>query len=83
VLDLSGVVTHVPLSCTTPLPPGPEWPRRAWEARDLGGVCVLLSNRRWERRLVKFLKPSGVVRVMADGMDEDEARAERMDGWIV
>jgi hypothetical protein len=55
----------------------------AWERRDPGGVRVLLSNPRWERRLVKFLELSGVGRVMADGVGEDEARVERMDGWIV
>jgi len=54
----------------------------AWEGRDRGSVRVLLSNLRWERRLVKFLELSGVGRRMADGTGEDEARAERMDGWI-
>jgi len=36
-----------------------------------------------EWQLVRFLELSGVGRAMADGMDEDEARARRMDGWIV
>jgi len=54
----------------------------AWKGRDPDGVRVLLSNPRWERRLVKFLELSGVGRRMADGTDEDEARAARMDGWI-
>jgi len=44
---------------------------------------VLLANARRERRLVRFLELSGVGRRMADGTDEEEARAERMDGWIV
>jgi hypothetical protein len=44
---------------------------------------VLLANPRRERRFVKFLELSGVGRVMADGMDEDGARAARMDEWVV
>jgi hypothetical protein len=43
----------------------------------------LLSNPRWERRFVKFLELSKVRRMMADETDEDEARAERIDEWIV
>jgi len=46
-------------------------------------VRVLLANPRWERRLLKFLELSGFGRVMDDGVDEDAARAERLDGWIV
>jgi hypothetical protein len=42
-----------------------------------------LANPRWERRLVKFLELSGVGRVVADGTDEDGARAARMDEWVV
>jgi len=73
--------SHVLLHC-----PGPRVAAarvEAWEGRDPGGVRVLLSNPRWERRLVKFFELSGVGRVMANGVDENEARAERMDGWIV
>jgi hypothetical protein len=47
-----------------------------------GGVRVLLANPRWERRLLRFLELSGVGRVVADGTDEDEAWARRMDDWI-
>jgi hypothetical protein len=47
------------------------------------GVRVLLANPRWERRFVKFLELSGVGRVVADGTDEDGARAARMDEWVV
>jgi hypothetical protein len=54
-----------------------------WEGRDPGGVRVLLANPRWERRLLKFLELSGVGRIVADGTDEDEARAQRMDNWII
>jgi hypothetical protein len=43
----------------------------------------LLANPRWERRFVKFLELSGVGRVIADGTDEDGARAARMDEWVV
>jgi len=35
------------------------------------------------RRLLKFLELSGARRVMDDGVDEDAACAERLDGWIV
>jgi hypothetical protein len=73
--------SHVLLHC-----PGPRLATarvEAWQGRDPGGVRVLLSNTRWETRLVKFLELSGMGRMIADGTDEDEARAERMDGWIV
>jgi hypothetical protein len=53
----------------------------AWEGKNPGGVRVLLANPRWEGRFVKFLELSGVGRVMADGTDEDGARAARMDEW--
>jgi hypothetical protein len=55
----------------------------AWEGKNPGGVRVLLANPRWERRFVKFLELSGVGRVMADGTDEDGARAAKMDEWVV
>jgi hypothetical protein len=55
----------------------------AWEGKDPGGVRVLLANPRWERWFVKFLELSEVGRVMADGTDEDGARAARMDEWVV
>jgi len=54
----------------------------AWENKNPGGIRVLLSNPRWERRLLKFLELSGVGRTVEDGTDEDQARAERMDRWI-
>jgi hypothetical protein len=47
------------------------------------GVRVLLANPRWEQRFVEFLELSGVGRVVADGTDEDGARAMRMDEWVV
>jgi len=48
-----------------------------------GGIRVLLSNPRWGRQLLKFLELSGVGRVMEDGVGVEEARASRVDGWIV
>jgi hypothetical protein len=32
----------------------------AWEGRNPGGIRVLLSNPRWESRLLRFLELSGV-----------------------
>jgi hypothetical protein len=55
---------------------------KAWEGKDPKSVRVLLSNPRWEKRLLGFLELSGVGRVMEDGIDEEEARAGRMDRWI-
>ena len=53
------------------------------EAREGRKVRVLLANPGWESRLVKFLELSGAGRVVADGTDEDSARAARMDECIV
>ena len=50
---------------------------------DPGGVRVLLANPRWGRRFLKFLELSGVGGMIADGTDEDGARATAMDEWIV
>ena len=55
----------------------------AWEGRDPGGVRVLLANPRWGKRFLRFPELSGVGRTMADGTNEDQARAEKMDEWIV
>jgi len=55
----------------------------AWEGKDLGGIRVSLNNPRWERRLLRFLELPGVGRVVEDGTDVEEARAARLDGWIV
>jgi len=46
-------------------------------------VRVLLANPRWEKRLLRFLELSGVGRLVADGVDEDDAWARKMDDWIV
>jgi len=48
----------------------------AWENKNPGSIRVLLSNPRWERRLLRFLELSGVERVVEDRTDEDQARAE-------
>jgi hypothetical protein len=53
---------------------------KAWDDRD---PEVLLANPRWKKRLLRFLELSGVGRVDADGTDEDEAWARKMDNWIV
>jgi hypothetical protein len=54
----------------------------AWEGKSPGGIRVLLANSRWERRFVKFLELSGVGRAVADGTNEDDAHAARMDEWV-
>jgi hypothetical protein len=46
-------------------------------------VRVLLSDPRWKRRLLRFLERSVVGRGMGDGVDEEGARAARLDGWII
>jgi hypothetical protein len=55
----------------------------AWEGRDPGGLRVLLANPRWEKRLLRYLELSGAGRIVANGEDEEEAWARRMDEWIV
>jgi hypothetical protein len=50
----------------------------AWEGNP-GGVRASLADPRCERHIVHFLDLSGVGRTMADGTDEDGARAARMD----
>ena len=51
--------------------PGPRLERRVKkfgrERPELGQGVVLLSNLRWERRLLRFLELSGVGRVVEDG----------------
>jgi hypothetical protein len=42
-----------------------------------------LANPRWEKRLLRFLELSGAGRMVANGEDEEEAWARRMDEWIV
>jgi hypothetical protein len=54
----------------------------AWEGKDPGGVRIFLANHSWEKRLLRSLGLSGVGRV-ADGVDEEEIRAKRLDGWII
>jgi hypothetical protein len=55
----------------------------AWEGRDPGSIRVLLSNPRWEGRLLRFLELFGVGRTVKGGLDVEEAYAARMDEWIV
>jgi hypothetical protein len=54
----------------------------AWEGRDPRSVWVLLSNPRWERRLLRFLEMSGVGRVMAGGRDRRGWRPCRSHGRV-
>jgi len=85
VVDTQHHRPHVPVTRAPPLPrrfPG-FVPGGGVGRKNPGGVCVLLANPRWERRFLKFLELSGARRVMDDGADEDAARAERLDGWIV
>jgi hypothetical protein len=74
--------SHVLLHCSNE---GLQTARaEAWERKDSGGVRVLLANPRWEQRFVNlFLELSGVGRVVADGTNEDCARAAKMDEWVV
>jgi hypothetical protein len=44
-------------------------------------VHVLLANPRWEKWLLRFLELSGVGRIVADGTDDEEAWARKMDDW--
>jgi len=55
----------------------------AWEGKTSGSIRVVLSNPRWEKRLLGFLELLGVRRVMNDGTDKDETRAARLDGWVI
>jgi hypothetical protein len=75
---------HDPLPYTTPLPACQIAAAsvETWEDNNSGGVRVLLADLTWEKRLVQFLEPSRVGRVMAEGTDEDGAYAARMDEWV-
>ena len=57
--------------------------RAAWEfdGKSPGGLKVLLSSPRWERRLLRFLELSEVGKIMKDGVGEEE-RTARLGGWI-
>jgi hypothetical protein len=54
-----------------------------WEGRNPGGTRVLLSNPRWESRLMSFLELSGVGKLVEGGVEEAEAHAARMDDGII
>ena len=41
------------------------------------------ANQRQEWRFYEFLDMCVVGRKMTDGMDEDNAHAQRMDGWVM
>jgi hypothetical protein len=55
----------------------------AWEGRNPKAIGILLSSPRWESRLLRFLELSGVGRYVEEGVDEDQAHAEKMDEWTV
>jgi hypothetical protein len=55
----------------------------AREGRDPGGVRVLLTNPRWEKKLLRLRELAGVGRVVSDGSDEDGVWAPKMDSRIV
>jgi hypothetical protein len=57
--------------------------RQAWSDANPSGIRTLLASPRWESRLLNFLELSGVGRIVENGTDEEEARAARMDGWVV
>jgi hypothetical protein len=73
--------SHVLLHCTNTRLVSAR--QEAWGGVDPESVRMLLASPRWERRLLHFLELSGVGRVMDNGEDEEEARAARMDGWII
>jgi len=56
----------------------------SWELEDKspGGLEVLLSSPRWERRLLRSLELSGVGKIVEDGIDEEQRRATRLNGRI-
>jgi len=74
------IQSHALLYCPSEKPWGAR--KEVWEGKNLRSIRVLLSNSRWEHRLIKFLELSGVGRVVEDGRDEDQAWAEKMDGWM-
>jgi hypothetical protein len=51
----------------------------AREGRNPGGIRALLSNPRWEKRLLQFLGLSAVGRRVEGREDEDEAHAARVN----
>jgi hypothetical protein len=57
--------------------------QEAWDGAHPGSIRVLLSNPRWEKRLLNFIELSGIGRAMENGEDEEETWAAKMDGWII
>ena len=55
----------------------------AWGSNKPSGVRALLSNPRWERRLLIFLERSGVSRVVTGDRDPDAVWADKRDRWII
>ena len=73
--------SHVLLNCPNPKLTAARLD--AWGIKKPSGVRALLSNPRWERRLLLFLDRSGVGRTVAGGKDPDVAWADRRDQWII
>jgi hypothetical protein len=52
----------------------------AWEGRNPGGIRGLLSNPRWERRLMRFLELSGVGRLVEEKTKKKPMRKKWTSG---
>ena len=55
---------------------------RGLEGKSPGCLKALLPSPLWELRLLRFLELPGVGRIVEDGTDEDERRANPLGGWI-
>jgi len=51
--------------------------------KEPGRCPGVASQSQVGRRFVRFLELSGVGKTMADGTDEDGARAAKMDEWVM
>jgi hypothetical protein len=52
----------------------------ACDDKEPGSIRVLLSNPRWEKRLLRFQELSGVGRVMEDGLTK---KRSGQGGWTI
>ena len=53
-----------------------------WHGKDATpSIRVLLGDPRWKARLLRFIEPSGVGRIV-DEVEVEEERAVRLDGWV-
>jgi hypothetical protein len=51
----------------------------AWGGRNPGSIRVLLSNPRWERRLMRFLELYRMGRTVKGGLGVEEAHMAKID----